>query len=182
MKRIIRSVIIFWGIVAIFPFIYVLYPLIRDNLSGAGDGGSDVLTWLDENANGLREENEPPLANVCVWSGYRSDSQIEDCIFEGYRVTDTNGEWGEFLAGSACDEVYIFAASPDGYRPTTDLARKGCRADFGFVQENVKVSRKVLTIDEFAQREIRKAWIRNVTVGLFIFATAFMGTRWLGKS
>ena len=95
MKRIIRSVIIFWGIVAIFPLIYIVYSLflysdIYADLFGISDGGAYVFTWLDKNANGLREENEPPLINVCVWYRYRPDSQIENCGFDGYQLTDKN--------------------------------------------------------------------------------------------
>ncbi len=187
MKHFVRSVIIFWGIVAIFPLISLGYSLflnsdIYADLFGIGDGGAYVLTWLDENANGLREENEPPLANVCVWFRYRPESQIENCEYEGYRRTDDNGKWGEFLAGSQCDEIYIFAAAPDGFQPTTDLAYRGCDADFGFVKESVKISRKVFTIDEFTRREITKVWIRNGIVGLFVFVVALLGTKWLEKS
>lgn len=187
MKRIIRSVIIFWGIVAVFPLFYVVYSLFLNSdtyatLFGIGDGGAYALVWLDENANGFHDRNEPPLANVCVWSRRRPDTKIEDCKFENDHVTDENGAWGEFLAGSECNEVYIFVAIPDGYKPITDLARKGCYAEFGFVEEHVNITRKVLTIDEFTQREITKLWIRNAAMGLFIVATAFLGTKWLEKS
>jgi hypothetical protein len=186
MKRIIRSAIIFWGIVAIFPLIYIVYSLflnsnIYANFFGVGDGEAYALAWLDENINGFHDINEPPLANVCVWFGYRPDSEIEDCGLEDYQVTDANGQWVEFLAGSECNEIYIFAAIPDGYQPITDLARKGCYAEFGFVQKNVKVAHRILTIDEFARREITKIWLQNVTVGLLIFVVAFWGTKWLEK-
>ncbi|MEP7136281.1 MAG: hypothetical protein ABI904_15240 [Chloroflexota bacterium] len=186
MRRIIRFAIIFWGIVAIFPLLYVVFFLflnsdIHANLFGVGDGGAYVSAWLDKNANGVREDNEPPLANVCVWYGYRPDSVIADCKFSDHQVTDKNGQWGEFLAGADCDMIYIFANPPSGYRPTTDLASKGCDAGFGFIQENVQVTQKVQTISEFAHREITIAWIRNIAIGLFIFVAALLGTVWLEK-
>lgn len=120
MKRIIRFIIIFWGIIAIFISIYAFYPQLQNSLIGIGDGGAYVSTWVDENANGVRDENELPLAHVCVWSGYRPDSQIEDCSFRDHHVTNENGQWGEFLTGSSCDTIYIFAVAPDGYQPTTN--------------------------------------------------------------
>lgn len=165
-----------------FLLIYSLYPYLKEYLFGIGDGGAYVSAWVDKNADGLREENEPPLANVCVWYGYRPDSQIEDCGFEGDRVTDKNGEWGEFLAGTSCDNIYIFAAVPAGYQPTTDLAKKGCFASFGFVEEGVAVSHNVLTIDEFAQKENARIWIQNIIAGLFVLTIAFLGTKWLENS
>lgn len=64
----------------------------------------------------------------------------------------------------------------------TDLAGKGCSINFGFVEENVKVPRKVLSIAEFAQREITRIWIRNIVAWLFVLTIAFMGARWLEKS
>lgn len=189
-KKVIRSVIIFWGIIAIFPLCYFIYTFFTNGegsywIFGARDGQATVSAWLDKNANGLREQNEPSFPGVCIWSGYRPDSVIQDytypCKFSDYDVTDKQGLWGKFLPGGNCDIFYVFAKAPDGYQPTTDLASNGCSAQFGFVENSATVSHKVLSIKEFSRRQITDLWIKRIGIGLFALVIASVGTFWLEK-
>jgi hypothetical protein len=190
MKKAIRSVIIFWGIVALFPLCYLIYIFFTVGegsywVFGARDGQASVTAWLDKDANGIKETDEPPLSGVCIWTGYRPDSIIQNysdpCKFSDSAVTDEQGNWGEFLPGGSCDSIYVFAKAPEGYQPTTDLASNGCSAKFGFVENDVTVSRKVLSIDDFARRKITMLWITRIGIGLFTVAVAGFGTYWLEK-
>jgi hypothetical protein len=189
-KKVIRSVVIFWGIIALFPLCYLIYILFTDGegsywFFGARDGQASVITWLDKNANGIREQNEPPMPGVCIWSGYGTDSIIQNysdpCKFSYNAFTDEHGLWGQFLPGGSCDTFYVFAKAPDGYQPTTDLASDSCSAEFGFVENNVSVSHKVLSINDFARRQFTILWVKRIGTGLFILAIAIIGTFWLEK-
>jgi hypothetical protein len=189
-KRIIRSSIVFWGIITLFPLFYILYQTaihsdFYHSIFGISDGVARVTAWLDSNANGIRDQGEPPLPGVCIWYGYRPDSKIQDyadpCQFEDHDATDEQGQWGLFLPGGSCDIVYVFAKPPTGFQPTTDLASNGCSAQFGFVQEGIPVSHKVLSIGEFARRQIATTWAKRIGVGLFILAIASIGTIWLER-
>ena len=190
MKKIIRSIIIFWGIVAIFPLCYLVYDFFTVGegsywIFGARDGQTSVTAWLDKNANGSKDTNEPPLSGVCIWAGYRPDSVIQEysdpCNFSDSAVTDEQGNWDKFLPGGSCDNFYVFAKSPDGYQPTTDLTSNGCSAQFGFVENGVTVSHKVLSINDFARQRTTVLWITRIGVGLFIVVVAGFGTFWLEK-
>jgi hypothetical protein len=190
MKKVIRSVIIFWGIVAIFPLCYLFYAFFTEGegsywIFGARDGLASVTAWQDKNANGIKNDDEPPFPGVCIWYGYRPDSVIQNhsdpCQFLNDGVTDEQGNWGQFLPAGNCEDVYVFAEAPDGYQPTTDLASNSCSAQFGFVENSVTVSRKILSIDDFARRKITTLWVTRTGIGLFIVAVAGFGTFWLEK-
>ena len=189
-KKVIRSVVIFWGIVAIFPLCYEIYYFFTEGegsywVFGARDGLASVSAWLDKNANGIREQNEPPFPGVCIWSGYRPDSVIQDysdpCQFYDSHVTDEQGTWGQFLPGGSCETFYVFAKAPEGYQPTTDLASDSCSAQFGFVENGILVSHKVLSINDFARRQITILWVKRIGIGLFVLVVASIGTFWLEK-
>jgi len=190
MKKVIRSVVIFWGIVALFLPCYLMYSFFTIGegsywIFGARDGQASVTAWLDKNANGVKDTGEPPLSGICIWYGYRPDSVIQDysdpCKFSDYAVTDEQGNWGKFLPGGSCDTIYVFAKTPDGYQPTTNLASDGCSAQFGFVKNGVTVSQKILSINDFARHKITMLWVTRICVGLFIIAVAGFGTFWLEK-
>jgi len=40
---------------------------------------------------------------------------------------------GGFKPGASCDEIYIYAMPPEGYRATTPLVVNDCLGEFGFV-------------------------------------------------
>ena len=186
-KKVIRSVVIFGGIVAIFLLCYLTYAFFTIGVGsywifGARDGQASVTAWLDKNANGLKETDEPPLPGVCVWYSYRPDSvDSVPCDFSDYGVTDEQGNWVKFLPGGRCDTVYVFVKAPNGYQPTSDSASDGCSAQFGFVENDVTVSHKILSINDFARRKITILWMTRICVGLFVVAVAGFGTFWLEK-
>jgi hypothetical protein len=189
-KKVIRSIVIFWGIIAIFPLCYFIYAFFTVGqgsywIFGARDGQASVSAWLDKNANGIREQNEHPLPGICIWSGYRPDSVIRDysdpCQFSDYAVTDEQGIWEKFLPNGSCDTFYVFAKAPDGFQPTTDLASNSCSAQFGFVENSISVSHKVLSINDFARRQITILWVKRIGIGLFMLVIASIGTFWLEK-
>jgi hypothetical protein len=190
MRKALRSIIIFWGIVAIFPLISFVYDYFTEGegayrFFAVGDGQASIIAWYDRNANGIREDGEGPFPGVCIWTGYRPDIDhpnfVDPCISYSNDVTDEQGKWGRFLPGGSCENYYVFAKAPDGYQPTTDLASNGCSAQFGFVENDATVSHKVLSIDEFTRRKIATLWLTRIAVGLFIVAVAVFGTLWLEK-
>ena len=189
-KKVIRSAIIFWGIITLFPLCYLIYVFFTDGegsywIFGARDGQASVSVWLDKNANGIRDQNEPPLPGVCIWSSDYIASVIQNysdpCQFSDYDVTDKKGLWGKFLPGGSCETYYVFAKAPEGYQPTTDLASNGCSAQFGFVENSVSVSHKVLSINDFVSRHNSILWVKRIGIGLFMLAIAIFGTLWLEK-
>jgi hypothetical protein len=187
MRKALRTIIIFWGIVAIFPLINYVYDYFTEG-DGAyrffpvGDGQASIIAWYDRNANGIREDGEVPFPGVCIWTGYRPDidhpNLVDPCVSYANDVTDEQGQWGRYLPGGSCENYYVFAQAPDGYQPTTDLATNGCSAEFGF---EATVSHKVLSIDEFTRRKATILWVTRIALGLFIVAFAGFGTYWLEK-
>jgi hypothetical protein len=180
-KRILRFIITVWGIIALFPLgsiLYAQYDLYHGPLA---DSNVVMVTWLDRNANGVHEEGEPPLANVCVGFLYRPNDLLDyarsqHCDFQ----TDETGTWSEFMAGEDCSGgIYVYALPPQGYQPTTDMARESCEGEFGFVEKDAKVTQHIVTAEDFARREVRNTWIWNLLVGSFIFLIALTITMWL---
>jgi hypothetical protein len=190
-KRIIRKIIIFWGILIIIPAIDSVYFFFKQSdlyhdLYGFKDGGSSAFTWLDSNADGQQNLNEPPLADVCVWYEsfperfYKDDTNY--CDFESHPVTDSQGKWSVFLAGEVnCKELWIFAEAPDGYQATTPLAFHGCSASFGFAPENAHIEKAIPSASDLIQRYSILLKIKNVIIVLLIIATSILGTIWLEK-
>lgn len=184
MRKIIRTIIIFWGIIAIFPLCYALYTVWGDWIFGYGDGQASVITWIDSNANGIQETDESSLADVCLWSGYSVRSgvhTVDPCETQYHDATDDKGTWGEFLPGGKCEEYYIFVKTPYGYQATTDLASNGCNAKFGFVPEGVSVKNNVRSVEEFVRRQIILIWIERITISVLIISVGIAGTIWLQK-
>jgi hypothetical protein len=100
------------------------------------DGYSSGKAWVDRNGNGHREPDEPGLAEVCIWDSFgprmRNQEQVSEIC--GMSRTDENGYWdGGFKPGASCDEIYIYAVPPEGYRATTPLVVNDCLGEFGFV-------------------------------------------------
>lgn len=130
--------------------------------------------WEDANCNGKRDAEEAPLAGVCVWSSRNPRAATpapEDCNTEDFQ-TEADGEFGPWWhSGSACDEVFIFAQTPGGFQPTTDIVVKGCSADFGFARESTCPARPVLTQAELIKRQTMKQ-LASYPVWFLIPATA----------
>ncbi len=127
------------------------------------DNYAAAFVWEDLNANGVQDEGEPPLPNVCVAYGDSSLSEQTEWVpgwcgqngLEGRpeALTDENGEWhtSSFVAGKCaapeevgrlmeieCNKVSIMAFPGPGYRVTTKEKVQGCRAEFGVVRETVE--------------------------------------------
>lgn len=97
----------------------------------------EAKAWDDENANGLWDAGESPLAGVVVAAGVGGS-------FGGRnpRSTDASGRvaLGSSLHACTTPEVELQAGPPPGYRPTTAASiRVGARDRgphlFGFARE-----------------------------------------------
>ncbi len=146
-----------------------------------GDGQATAATWLDDNANGIKDTNEEYLPHVCIWFSESLPGGAVEPNPCKYSSTDDQGRWGEFLPGGSCKNVFVFTQSPSGFHPTTNLVSNGCDAEFGFVQENVPVSQHVLNIDEYIQQYDRSVAIKRAAIGLIITVIGILGTIWLEK-
>jgi hypothetical protein len=184
-KNNLKEINIFWRILGLLSVFFLIFCLFTNGgksyiLSGVGDGEAQFSSWLDENANGVRDSNEPPLAGVCVWAGYNIINDFQEnrdlCQF-----TDKDGKWEEFLPGGSCEEFYVFVQAPDGYQATTNLAANSCSTEFGFVESTVKVSHKVLTIQEFIHKMRLIQWIKRIGIGILIAILVILGINWLLK-
>ncbi len=187
-KRILRRLTTFLGIVAVFPACYISYVSFLQSgfyytFHGVGDGPANISTWLDANANGIYDEGESPLPNVCVGYVDSLDNLIQRATYpcDESDKTDSRG-WGgaEFLAGWT-DTIYKFSFPPEGYQPTTDMVSTDNYAKFGFVQEGATVLLDVKTVDEYIHNELIKRWARFIAIALIVFAVAFYGTLWIEK-
>lgn len=56
-----------------------------------------------------------------------------DCTYRSNQ-TGYDGIWSTEHYYFSCDQIYIFAVTPDGYQPTTDTAVHTCGGSFGFVK------------------------------------------------
>ena len=102
-----------------------------------GDCGweSDVLTFIDENANKRWDASEPPLPGVKIYATDILDNEIV-----GGGKTDEKGRTllTVFMSGCKDIEFEIYAGVPEGYMPTTaeriaeDEVRPGGPVMFGF--------------------------------------------------
>ena len=142
---------------------------------GTHDAGAYINAWLDANGDGKQNNNEPSLPNVCVWGGYgyQFSSWDEICNSE-YFVTDSGGKWSEFFAGGSCDQIYIAAKPPQGYRPTTPLIVNGCWSQFGFIPSNSTPESLSPDVKQFMQQEDDKRLKTNflqVGIGTVLFVS-----------
>lgn len=183
-KRTIRSAIIFFGIISIVP-VFGLVRTYWESISWMilphGDGLASATTWLDANANGLQDAGEGDLPDVCVWgeySLYGGAVAPDPCA---YSRTDQQGGWGQFLPGGECSEFYVFASPPAGFHATTDLVSGGCEAKFGFVQDDVPVNHRVLSIRDYIQQQDRFDSIKRIITTIIVLVLAIVGTVWLEK-
>ena len=139
--------------------------------------------WVDEDCDGLRDENEEPLPGVCIWSPRSPGDPPFDpeyCTWDHGR-TDEEGRWrGDLVAGCGIP-YFIVAQIPVGFEPTTDTAvGKSMDAEFGFAREGTCPQVSVVTPEEMAAEMIADerrnrclAWGLLLGVGLAPFVLAY---------
>ena len=165
-KRLLRRVVLFWGILSAMVVLYLAFLSLRPS----ADGFARIRTWTDANANAIWDEGEQPLPGVCVWFRWAPDPQQQytlhtegpDQCDEANR-TDASGTWVEgWLPGSSCSDLYEFAEPPPGFIPTTTLGSNGCTATFGFAPTGTPIQASPLTAEEFSTRARLNQWIPRV--------------------
>ncbi len=160
-----------WFLIVFHPFVMI-------------DGIADAIAWLDENGDGEKDPNEPPLADVCIWDEAMTpgiptaDDRSRVCTNLFYHTDDT-GNWPNsddfewiFRPGADCNDVYIFAAPPVGYQATTPLVVNECRAEFGFAPDNVQPQNRVLGYAEQMQKYRVIKWLKNISIFAVIVLAA----------
>jgi len=80
--------------------------------------GEAVTTWLDENANGKRDAQEPLLPNVTIVFKRRIDDGVP---YEERVVSDQRGvaSFFELMPGCPKVEFEVYPEVPAGFRLTT---------------------------------------------------------------
>lgn len=159
--RIFVFLLVFIGIVA-FIIEYPVYKL--------GDAGAGIIVWLDMNENGVREDDEPLLPNVCVWGGYAPSFQAaggwQGICDRQYYLTDSDGTWGEFFPGGSCSEIYNAINPPENFFPTTPTVANGCFVEFGLSQEKPVLEVESQDAGLYFEKERRKEEIiHGVKIG-----------------
>ena len=129
--------------------LYVVWRTLVTLLGGLAECPSDfsVITWLDENSNGIRDEGEHPLSDVNIlvdfianpdspkeWATERTDQNGEALFWFMMNVTSMN------LYGTT---LRIYPEVPQGYMITTpnsytsEVCRnRGTTYYFGFVPQD----------------------------------------------
>jgi hypothetical protein len=92
--------------------------------------GSRVQVWHDADRDGLRDEDETPLANVAVYA----DDTRNDIIKVANAVSDTDGiaALSVFIAGCPETAFEVYASAPPSFCPTTPERLAKPPHQFGF--------------------------------------------------
>jgi hypothetical protein len=100
----------------------------------SGVGRAEIITWDDQNQNGIREENEKRLPGVCVNSGLLAEGSDYVSEYYDYCIlkTNKNGESTIDFHIGPCWQIYNIVIPPDGYTPTTPNYSIGCKTEVGF--------------------------------------------------
>ena len=181
-KRFALRISVFLGVLAV-SFVCLGCHIFRiDYLFARYDAGANIQVWLDENANGEREPEEPPLEGVCVWAGYAAltseaypyagFSNWEEICARPGSLTDENGNRWRFFAGGSCDEVHILLGPLDGYRATTPVAVNGCTAEFGLVADISPSEARSFSAEDYIRRQIRLEQVKRIAVPIAAVALA----------
>jgi hypothetical protein len=171
-KIIILRIIVFFLVFAgaVFVIIYFIY---NNPSNVAYDADANIKVWLDSNRNGIRENNEPFLPDVCVWAGYAYEFQSmggwQEICSRQYFSTDSNGTWSDFFAGGKCLEIFNAVNPPGNYFPTTPTIANGCSAEFGLSQEKPVIEIKSQDAGLYLAKENQKEEaIHYVKAGIVI--------------
>lgn len=170
----ITLILILAAVVCVLVFIFS-----PDLLIVLHDASAHITVWLDENGNGVHEDNEPFLPDICIYGGYGYEFQ-DNVGWEGicnrtYHLTDASGTWDEFFPGGTCREIINAINVPEGYYPTTPTIAKGCVAAFGISQEKPPVEIEQEDLAQFLDRENqRAAVIFLVKTGCLLLASLLM--------
>jgi len=80
---------------------FVINYFMSENPPLLYDSEANIRVWLDSNRNGVRENNEPFLSNICVWAGYASQFQYlggwQKICSNQYFLSDSSGAWSHFF-------------------------------------------------------------------------------------
>lgn len=117
LEFILGSILITTFTVAFLFFSAVHYILRPENLADCAWYGF-ARAWIDSNANGLIDPDEPPLRDVKIHVGDKQDQLFE---ISWPVVTDQHGDvqLSVSLPGCSDSRFEIFVDIPKGYRPTT---------------------------------------------------------------
>jgi hypothetical protein len=149
----------------------------------SGDSGAFIETYVDLNANGIKDDNELPLEHVCVWGGENYSNQsagdlITRVCSNSYNYTDSKGQWNTFFAGSNGQDIILFAVAPQGFQPTTNLAVNNPRAKFGFIPAGSVPPINVRTLKEVIDNKILVDYFNLAAlIGLCIAISAFVSIK-----
>lgn len=116
------------------------------------DGGAIAMVWEDTNGNGQQDQDESPMANVCVlvqkFGNAVDDATAKKQCASSSNLTTEDGRWSsDILFGSCgtpsdvsrdmekqCNDLSMLVFPPTGYKTTTAETVKGCRARFGLTR------------------------------------------------
>ncbi|MBI5838480.1 MAG: hypothetical protein HZB19_00125 [Chloroflexi bacterium] len=128
----------FFLVLGILIVIAVLYTIAVQEEEPQVNNAVTITTWIDTNADGLKDENEPPLGKVCIWTGHSStpNETIQNALTSCPQQTSDDGTFTSIVfADTFCNQLFSYAMPPTGYTLTTDYSTRGCKANFGFIQE-----------------------------------------------
>jgi len=128
------------GRMFLYPIIIMIIAVIGGIVSmlytiKTGADETKILVWEDENQNGIKENTEIGISEVCVKSGListRNDYMLEydNCVFR----TNEKGEIAINFHTAACRDIYNIVIPPTGYTPTTPNSNTGCKLQVGLVK------------------------------------------------
>jgi hypothetical protein len=125
MKTILKTIVsifaIIGGLVSTAAIVFMSdYYLGEEDRPNVNCSWSDTVSvWLDENENGLWDNDEQPLAGV----RFIVDDVNFDDVLPHEAVSDKNGKAELFISPLNCNvnrtKILLYAITPDGYKPTT---------------------------------------------------------------
>jgi hypothetical protein len=132
--------------------------------------------WLDADCDGLRGEDEEPLAGVCIWSPRSPDGPPFDpeyCTWDHGRTND-EGQWHGDLVSGCFTPYYIVAEPPRGFQPTTDtIVDSDMYAQFGFAPEGACPQRSIVTPESLVIQQRILLLIKGLVGGAVVAAFVF---------
>lgn len=109
--------------------------------TACSDAGTSIYVWEDINGNGVSDKGEPPLQGVNLIIHVKLEEEdvftpsLESCESPIYATNEMGLISTSFIA-SLCNQIYVYACTPDGYIPTTSITANGCSLRFGFKKES----------------------------------------------